>query len=82
MSTRWTVPSGIVLPVAYVIVSPVAYANLVDGAKRQSSSNPKYLYHYTDDDGLSSIAISGYIKALALQGPVNSTVSCCACTAT
>jgi len=46
----------------------VAYSGAVDGAKRQSSSNPKYLYHYTDQGSLDSIAQSGQLKSSTLSG--------------
>ena len=61
---------------AQELSAPVAYANTVDGAKRQSSSNPKYLYHYTDDDSLSSIASSGYIKASTGPGKLHCLLLC------
>ena len=58
---------------AQELFAPVAYAEKVDGAKRQSSSNPKYLYHYTDDHSLHSISNSGYIKSSSGPGmPISS----------
>ena len=58
---------------AQELFAPVAYAETVDSAKRQSSSNPKYLYHYTDEHSLRSISSSGYIKSSSGPGmPIES----------
>jgi len=46
----------------------VAYASAVDRAKRQSSSNPRYLR--TDQGSLDSIAQSGQIKSSTTSGEV------------
>ena len=54
-----------------VIHNPVAYRNTIEASVRQNTTDPKYLWHYTDTKGAKSIAESGTIKASStgLGGP-------------
>ena len=54
-----------------VIRNPMAYQNAIEASVRQNTNDPKYLYHYTNQQAAKSISESGTIHASTngLAGP-------------
>lgn len=46
-----------------VIHNPTAYRNTIEASVRQNTGDPKYLYHYTNNDAAQKIEQSGVIRA-------------------
>ncbi|KAL3908262.1 MAG: hypothetical protein SGILL_008549 [Bacillariaceae sp.] len=46
-----------------VIENPTAYRNAIEASVRQNTNDPKYQYHYTDNEAAKSIRESGAIRA-------------------